>query len=86
MRVIGRRWRSVTAQLPPDTLALAADASEVACWWRERTSAEDAVESVDRLHEITAESSAEIQMVADAAATSDETAEGMANEAPRTRR
>ena len=40
----------VVRELPDDALACAADASEVACWWRERASAETAINVVDSLH------------------------------------
>ena len=58
----------VLRALPPDALACATDASEVTCWWRERTTAEDAEASVDRLHAVL-QNLAEIQLLADAAAT-----------------
>jgi hypothetical protein len=61
-----KRVADLTTALPPDTLALAAGPSEVACWWRERTSAQDAEKDVDRLHE-TLQKLSEIQIVADAA-------------------
>jgi hypothetical protein len=78
-----RRVADVVAQLPSDALAVAAGPSEVSCWWRERASAEDAVTSVDRLHD-TLQKLAEIQMVADASATSNDAAEDPP-EAPATR-
>ncbi len=58
----------VLRKLPSDALACAADASEVSCWWRERATAEDAEASVDRLHDLL-QNLAEIQLLADAAAT-----------------
>jgi hypothetical protein len=61
----------VVAELPPDTLALAADASEVGCWWRERAGAEDAVACVDRLHG-SLQKLAEIQIVMDTQSVSSE--------------
>lgn len=64
-------WQQVSGvlrEVPPDALACAADASEVSCWWRERASAEDAEASVDRMHALL-ENLAQIQMLADAAAT-----------------
>jgi hypothetical protein len=68
----------VLREVPPDTLACAADASEVSCWWRERATAEDAEASVDRMHALL-QNLAEIQLLADAAATvadsSDDTSE-----------
>jgi hypothetical protein len=68
----------VLREVPPDTLACAADASEVSCWWRERATAEDAEASVDRMH-VLLQNLAEIQLLADAAATaadaSDDTSE-----------
>jgi hypothetical protein len=77
-----RYWTQVAqviAQLPADALALAADATEVTCWWRERTSAEDAVASVDRLHDLL-QKLVEIQLLEDQKAHPDETAEGVAND------
>jgi hypothetical protein len=68
----------VLREVPPDALACAADASEVSCWWRERATAEDAEASVDRMH-VLLQNLAEIQLLADAAATvtdaSDDTSE-----------
>jgi hypothetical protein len=68
----------VLREVPPDTLACAADASEVSCWWRERATAEDAEASVDRMYSLL-QNLAEIQLLADAAATaadaSDDTSE-----------
>ncbi len=64
-------WQEVSGVLrglPPDALACATDASEVTCWWRERTTAEDAEASVDRLHAVL-QNLAEIQLLADSAAT-----------------
>lgn len=64
-------WEEVSKvlrALPPDALACATDASEVTCWWRERTTAEDAEASVDRLH-VALQNLAEIQLLADASAT-----------------
>jgi hypothetical protein len=58
----------VLRALPSDALACATDASEVTCWWRERTTAEDAETSVDRLHAVL-QNLAEIQLLADAAAS-----------------
>ena len=49
------RVGEILRALPPDALACATDASEVACWWRERTTAENAEASVDRLHAALAE-------------------------------
>jgi hypothetical protein len=77
-----RYWTQVVqviAQLPADALALAADATEVTCWWRERASAEDAVASVDRLHN-SLQRLGEIQLLEDQQAHPDETAEGVAND------
>ncbi len=67
-------WREVAEvvrELPDDALACAADASEVACWWRERASAETAIQVVDSLH-ATLVKLQEIQRAADAAATPDD--------------
>jgi hypothetical protein len=68
----------VLREVPPDTLACTADASEVSCWWRERATAEDAEASVDRMH-VLLQNLAEIQLLADAEATaadaSDDTSE-----------
>ncbi len=64
-------WKQVGGvlrEVPPDTLACAADASEVSCWWRERATAEDAEASVDRVHALL-QNLAEIQLLADSAAT-----------------
>ncbi len=73
-----QRVGGVLREVPPDTLACAADASEVSCWWRERATAEDAEASVDRMHALL-QNLAEIQLLADAAATaadaSDDTSE-----------
>jgi hypothetical protein len=66
-RVLAAGRRSLT-QLPSDALACATDASEVSCWWRERATAEDAEASVDRFHDLL-QNLAEIQLLADAAAT-----------------
>lgn len=79
-----KRVADLTSAFPPDTLALAAGPSEVACWWRERTTAQDAEKDVDRLHE-TLQKLGEIQMVADAAATAGD-ADEQAPEPPRTPR
>jgi len=68
---------NVVSQLPSDALALAADASEVSCWWRERVSAQDAVGSVDHLYELLRKLS-EIQTLADESAAAAETAEDAA--------
>jgi hypothetical protein len=46
-------WRQVTevvATLPPDALGCEALASEVACWWKERSTPQDAAAAVDALH------------------------------------
>ena len=67
-------WRQVSdivRDLPADALACAAQQSEVACWWRERVSAEEALAAVDALYETLAKV-AEIQRVADASATPDD--------------
>ena len=69
-------WREVTAvvrELPGDALACAARASEVACWWRERATAEGAVAAVDSLHETLAKLE-EIQRAADAKVRADDVA------------
>ncbi len=63
-----QRVGDVVRGLPGDSLACATDVSEVACWWRERATAENAEASVDRLHD-SLQNLAEIQMLADAAAT-----------------
>lgn len=63
-----QRVGDVVRALPADSLACATDVSEVACWWRERTTAESAEASVDQLHE-SLQNLAEIQLLADAAAT-----------------
>jgi hypothetical protein len=63
-----QRVGEVLRALPPDALACATDASEVTCWWRERTTAEDAEASVDRLH-VMLQNLAEIQLLADEVAT-----------------
>jgi hypothetical protein len=63
-----QRVGEVLRKLPSDALACATDASEVACWWRERATAQDAEASVDRLYEVL-QNLAEIQLLADAAAT-----------------
>ncbi len=63
----------VVRELPDDALACAADASEVACWWRERASAENAVATVDSLH-ATLQKLEQIQRAADASATADDAA------------
>ena len=63
-----QRVGEVLRELPSDALACATDASEVACWWRERATAQDAEASVDRLHDVL-QNLAEIQLLADAAAT-----------------
>jgi hypothetical protein len=68
------RVAELAAELPTDALALAADSSEVSCWWRERATAQDAVTRVDRLHE-TLQKLAEIQVVADANANLDDAAD-----------
>jgi hypothetical protein len=64
--------------LPSDARACATDASEVSWGWRERTSAQDAEASVDRLQDLL-QNLAEIQLLADEAATaidaSDDTSE-----------
>jgi hypothetical protein len=74
-----QRVGDVLQKLPPDTLACETRTSEVACWWRERTTAEDAEASVDRLNELL-QNLAEIQLLADAALTAvddvDDTSEG----------
>lgn len=69
-----RRVADLTSQLPADALALAAGASDVACWWRERTSAQDAEKDVDRLGE-TLKNLSEIQIVMDSAATAGDAGE-----------
>jgi len=66
-----QRVADVVRELPADALACAADASEVACWWRERASGENAVASVDALHGSLTELS-EIQRAADARSTPDD--------------
>ena len=76
------RVADLAAKLPVDALALAADLSEVSCWWRERTGTEDVATCVDRLHE-TLQKLAEIQLAADAAMTPDTGAE-TATQAPAT--
>lgn len=78
-----KRVADLTSAFPPDTLALAAGPSEVACWWRERTTAQDAEKDVDRLHE-TLQKLAEIQRVADASASAGD-ADEEAPEPSRTR-
>jgi hypothetical protein len=69
-------WRQVAEvvrELPDDALACGADASEVACWWRERASAETAIAVVDSLHAALVKLE-EIQRAADADATADDAA------------
>ena len=66
-----QRVAEVVRMLPADALACAADASQVACWWRERASSENAVASVDALHE-TLTKLAEIQGAAHARSTPDD--------------
>lgn len=61
----------VVGTLPADALACAADSSEVACWWRERAGAEDAIARVDALHDSLTKL-VEIQRLADVRATPDE--------------
>jgi hypothetical protein len=63
-----RRVVGIVQKLPPDALACQTQTSEVACWWRERATADDAEASVDRLSELL-QNLAEIQLLADAAAT-----------------
>jgi len=58
----------IVAALPADALACGAQASEVACWWRENVVAENAEKSVESLHDALAKL-AELQRVTDAAAS-----------------
>jgi len=60
------RLATIVAALPADALACGAQASEVACWWREHAAAENAERSVELLHE-TLVKLAELQRVTDAA-------------------
>ncbi len=64
----------VVRELPDDALGCAADASEVACWWRERASAETAVGVVDSLHTTLTKLDA-IRHAADAKAAVDDAAD-----------
>jgi hypothetical protein len=52
----------------------------VSCWWRERATAEDAEASVDRLHDLL-QNLAEIQLLADAAATAIEASDDASEDA-----
>ena len=71
------RVGAIIAAFPPDTLACGAQPTEVACWWRENTTAENAENSVDSLH-ATLVKLAELQRLIDAA----KRAEDDADEAP----
>jgi hypothetical protein len=66
-----QRVAEVMRTLPADALACAADASQVACWWRERATGENALASVDALHESLTKLG-EIQRAADAHSTPDD--------------
>lgn len=68
------RVGAIIAAFPPDTLACGAQATEVACWWRENTTAENAENSVDSLHAALVKLS-ELQRLIDAAKRTEDDAE-----------
>ncbi len=74
------RVAELARQLPADARALMAQRSIVACCWRERVPAEDAVTSVDRLFE-TLQKLTEIQYLEESNATRNEDSDDPA-EAP----
>lgn len=65
---------AIIAAFPADTLAAGAQATEVACWWRENTTAENAENSVDSLHAALVKL-AELQRLIDAAKRAEDDAE-----------
>jgi hypothetical protein len=78
------RVGEIIAAVPADTLACSAQATEVACWWRENATAENAENSVDSLRATLAKL-AELQRLIDAAKRTEDDAEA-APEGPRSER